>query len=69
MPYTLELNQENLGTGSIQITGLGTLDNGKKYVISDEAADMFEVLQGVSLLEADIYGVKITEIEETGGGN
>lgn len=68
MPYKVTVQQNNLGPeGEVQVNGLGSLKNGKTYKVSDETAALFEILQGVPLIEADMHGITVTVAEKTEG--
>lgn len=48
MTYKLTVDQPHLGDeGTVYIHGLGTFQNGKSYLISDELAQNFEVVNTV----------------------
>jgi hypothetical protein len=47
MAFKLSVDMPNLAPdGKVSITGLGELQNGKTYKISDEQADLFRTLNG-----------------------
>jgi hypothetical protein len=65
VPYTIEINQDNLAPdATICVDALGELKNGKKYTVDDVTAARFEVMQGVPLSEANFpVGVTVTKLD------
>lgn len=64
MPYTITVDQPNLGEGGkVAIPGLGVFENGKDAEVSDEQAAQYELVNGQSITDAvkSMYGVSINE--------
>lgn len=57
MPFTIKVDMPNLSPGdTVQVHGLGSLENGKTVRISDEQAAMFMILNGSPVNEVGADG-------------
>lgn len=64
MPYTITVDQPNLGEGGlVVITGLGRFKNGEQMEVTDEQVAQYELTSGQKLTDAieQMYGVEIHE--------